>query len=562
MQVLTPTGYVNINDLQIGDLVTAYDMVTGELIYNVVLNKEHWYPTMEQGYNTLVDPETGEEYDEYYDNFLMNHGAFTFYRVNGTLEFYKNQSIWRNANEIVHVSDLIVGDIIFDDTNNDIEITSIEEFTGADWYRMTISGDHSYIADGITLHNASRFWVGAGSSTNWNAVGNTNWSATSGGANNASVPGSSDDVTFDGAGGGNSASVVSANNTILTLTFTSGYTNTVTINNSIQTTIAGNFTDHTAHTWSMGNATSGITLSATCTVTSNSKTFNGNVVLSGASTTKTLSGDWTVTGTFQPAAATLAINKTASEVLHLGGNLTCNNSNTLTGTITKIDLTGGTWSVNTSTAAIGVNVDLNGTPFLSGAYISNGMTLKYVSGAVVTTGGLIAAIGNVTLDLAGLTIYDLGISSNAPTITLNSALVSSGSIVMSNNQTGTFAGSFGWTFASLTGNGSGFGGMTLQLPPGITYTLTNSINIWEGPGAQNGKFSITSTHATNKATLTLNFGATCICDANLTRIDASGGRAINTFAGTVTTCTNVNSFTDELMWFPSKSLIVGSGKTY
>ena len=72
---------------------------------------------------------------------------------------------------------------------------------------------------------ADRYWVGGGSSTNWSATGNTNWGTASGVQDNASVPGSGDNAIFDGAGSGNGASVVSANITILSLTFSSGYTN-------------------------------------------------------------------------------------------------------------------------------------------------------------------------------------------------------------------------------------------------------------------------------------------------------------------------------------------------
>lgn len=78
---------------------------------------------------------------------------------------------------------------------------------------------------------AARYWVGGGASTNWNATGNTNWAATSGGANNASVPGSSDDVFLDGNSGvGNSN--ISATITIKSLT-TTGYVGTITHNNFV-----------------------------------------------------------------------------------------------------------------------------------------------------------------------------------------------------------------------------------------------------------------------------------------------------------------------------------------
>ena len=41
---------------------------------------------------------------------------------------------------------------------------------------------------------ASKYWVGGGSTANWTATGNTNWSNTDGGANNATVPANGDDV--------------------------------------------------------------------------------------------------------------------------------------------------------------------------------------------------------------------------------------------------------------------------------------------------------------------------------------------------------------------------------
>lgn len=75
---------------------------------------------------------------------------------------------------------------------------------------------------------ANRFWVGGGSSENWSATAPTNWSAASGGSNNASVPGSGDDVFFDGVGTG-------ASNSTLDIAFTChsfdflGYANTLTV---------------------------------------------------------------------------------------------------------------------------------------------------------------------------------------------------------------------------------------------------------------------------------------------------------------------------------------------
>lgn len=52
---------------------------------------------------------------------------------------------------------------------------------------------------------ANRYWVG-GTGT-WDASDTTHWSATSGGASGASVPGSGDTVTFDGSSGGGTVTV-------------------------------------------------------------------------------------------------------------------------------------------------------------------------------------------------------------------------------------------------------------------------------------------------------------------------------------------------------------------
>ena len=52
---------------------------------------------------------------------------------------------------------------------------------------------------------AARFWVG-GTGT-WDAADTTHWSATSGGGGSASVPGTSDAVTFDASSGGGTVTV-------------------------------------------------------------------------------------------------------------------------------------------------------------------------------------------------------------------------------------------------------------------------------------------------------------------------------------------------------------------
>lgn len=109
----------------------------------------------------------------------------------------------------------------------------------------------------LSSFSADRYWVGGGSSTNWNATGPTNWSATSGGPNNASVPGSADNVFFDS--NGNTNSTISASTTILKLFSNNGYTATLTHNAGVSVSIVGNGANivflSSAFTYVVGNAT-------------------------------------------------------------------------------------------------------------------------------------------------------------------------------------------------------------------------------------------------------------------------------------------------------------------
>jgi len=209
VNILTPFGYKDIQDCAVGDEVVYFDTQTGEEKRNVIISIERFVPSRFQTW--VVDVAAQEAVPEVLDEdgnvvteaipAVAEEGhheqdEFTFYKINGQFSLFKNQSIWRNANEVCHASDLQVGDVIFDDANNDVVVATIEvDLTQTEWWRLEISGDHSYIADGMTLHNASRYWVLG--TANWDASTTTNWSASSGGAGGASVPTSSDDVHFD-----------------------------------------------------------------------------------------------------------------------------------------------------------------------------------------------------------------------------------------------------------------------------------------------------------------------------------------------------------------------------
>jgi len=76
----------------------------------------------------------------------------------------------------------------------------------------------------LSAEAADRYWVGAdaGATAVWNDA--NNWSATSGGAGGAGVPGAGDDVIFDGGGSKVGGVVIDADVSIASLTATAGYT--------------------------------------------------------------------------------------------------------------------------------------------------------------------------------------------------------------------------------------------------------------------------------------------------------------------------------------------------
>jgi hypothetical protein len=154
---------------------------------------------------------------------------------------------------------------------------------------------------------AARFWVG-GTGT-WDASTTTHWSATTGGAGGASVPGSSDDVTFDGASGGGTITITANPNiqSLTTDTFTGTFGNaTDNYNMTLHNPFSAAWVDFGTgtHTVNMGLGTWTITAAsqtgclAVYGATTN-LTFHANsstVVFAGftgsAETSITILGNW------------------------------------------------------------------------------------------------------------------------------------------------------------------------------------------------------------------------------------------------------------------------------
>jgi hypothetical protein len=283
MQILTPTGYRDITDCVVGDEISAFDTATGAPIINTI---------------ELIQQINEAEYDRWWNGQIQKADfPWRFLLINGIWTLNSEQSIWRatpDGANICHVRDLILGDTIYDDADRDVLIEKIDEVSVPFWWRLEISGDHSYIADGLLLHNASRFWVlGTGG---WDTITTTHWATTSGaGSGGASVPGVSDSATFDGGSGGGT---VTLNQTLgitvqsITCGAFTGTLDNSTNNNNVTLSSSFNGSGTGTRTINLGNGTWNIT-STTGATTWNMNittglTWNANsstIQISGATTT-------------------------------------------------------------------------------------------------------------------------------------------------------------------------------------------------------------------------------------------------------------------------------------
>ncbi len=468
LTVLTPSGYKDLSQIQVGDEVLSLS------------------PTGQTTTNTVQEVST------------LKEGVF--YYINGEYKFSSDQSIWSN-NRVVHVSELTPGDTIYTSEGQAIEVKSLQRVEeSSNWTRLVLSGDHSYVSGGLLLHNASRYWVGGGSSTNWNAVGNTNWGSASNTQDNSSVPGSSDDVIFDGVGTGASNSTVSATITVKSVDFTN-YTNTLTMNAVL--TVAGNVTLGSGMTIA---GASGLTTSSTSTLTSNGKIWP-NALTIGSSSTVTLSDNWTV-GSFSFGNFNSTLN---GNTLYVGGDLTFTGTvNATLGGTTSIVLNGtGTWS-GFALLSNPLTINTAGTITISGAVYYGGTGFVYTAGSVVTAGSTFTISGSNTLPSA-ITWNNLTIGNI--TLTLDGDTTLNGSLAVGNVN------------ANLNGHKLYVGG-DFAFSGGVFATLMGTTNIvFNGTGTWSSSGGVVSNNITINTAGTFTVSGTVYYN--------TGGKAYT--AGTVTT---------------------------
>lgn len=311
-----------------------------------------------------------------------------------------------------------------------------------------------------------RFWVGGGASTNFNATGNTNWAATSGGANNASVPTTGDEAIFD-ANSGSGTCVLNASVSLLKLD-AHAFAGTLTHNTSVTITITGAAADSlrlpNTGTFSPQGATALFSItstSGTTDITSNGKRMGG-LTLNGAGGTFRLLDALRVDA-FSTSVFTLTAGTFNANNFNVTTNsFSSNNSNTRT-----LTLGSGTWTLGASAAA---------ATFIWNTGTTTNLTFNKNTANIVVP----------TNNLAGYRAWTGG------------SLTFNGITIDSNTAKGVFFLTGGCTFSSFAiGAGNILAiqnGQTLTSSAGFTYAGTPALPaaiISGDPGSQ-GTLSVTS----------------------------------------------------------------------
>jgi len=385
------------------------------------------------------------------------------------------------------------------------------------------------------------YYLRSGTQT-WNT--NAAWSLSSGGGATGLIPTALDDIILDA----NSGSVTLATTTGVCKSIdATDYTGTVTF--TVGLTVSGNITLGA----SMGISGAGtLTVNAASTIDSKGKIWPNTFTMSGTSLTITLANNDFQVGAFTNSNTTGVLNG-VGRILKVNGSMTM--SQALTGTATIQMIGTGSW---TGTGALGNNLTFNSTGTVTIATVtytpqSGGSTITYTAGTVNAGTGTITINGPnaLTLNTAGMSWFNMSFTTNSLTITLNSALTINGTLSFLAGIIATFAGSYGFTAATLSRTDSPATGTGLTLTPGNTYTVTSSFIHY--PASNSITIGIKSATPGSQATLVLSQGATSTLGRiAATDIDSSAGQTIWVWnPGTLSNTTNWKTLSPSSMQFSS-----------
>lgn len=388
-------------------------------------------------------------------------------------------------------------------------------------------GNALYVASG-TLSNATNwntfstlYFV---SGTNW---GGTGWSRTDGGSIGYGQPSTTDDAYFTSNSGNCTLNVAGLCKTLIFSGVGAGnYSGAFTLTNNVS--VYGNVT--LASTMTI-TGTLTLTVNATATLTSNGNTWTGALTLTGTTSTFTFADNWQINGSFNNATSNNIINGGGS-ILSVGGNVSF--SQGASGNIIiNMNGTGTLAGINCSIAEI----RFAGTITFPGI-TTNTTTYTYVSGTVTISGAITQITGTgITFNNCGtLTFGTLSFNPIVCTITLSGTNpnINFSTITIAAASAVTWAGTGNITCGTLNLNSNG----NFTLIAGKSFTINTAFTSIAGTSAAHTP--IKSSVGGTKAILTLTQGASQnLGFVNFTDIDASLGKTIGTFNGTIATSNNV-----------------------
>jgi hypothetical protein len=287
-------------------------------------------------------------------------------------------------------------------------------------------------------------------------------------------------------------------------------------------------------TATMFDSSTRVLLFGNCTLSTNLTGSGGNQIIYSIvdlrTGTTTLNSDTTVsTDLISFATATATIN--GSRFL-LTGNCTSPSTRTYSGTST-IEFIGSN-NQNWSTGTFQNNITINksgGTLTLLGSFTwgAAGRTLSRTAGNI-NAGTSTVTIPNAAVTINNMIFNNLTLTGGASTTITQNVLNTINGILQLNGST-TFAGTAGWTCATLinTTNNS-----TITLQNSVTYRTTTGVQLVSSLSTQ--PITMQSVNLSIRAIWTLDYGATQnIIYVNGTRIDSSLGQTIWTFGGLIST---------------------------
>lgn len=407
---------------------------------------------------------------------------------------------------------------------------------------------------------ANRFWV-TGGNGNWNST--TNWSASTGGASGASVPGSSDAAIFDASSGAGTA-VLDISPTIQTLNF-SGFTGTFNFQtNNISLNSTG-----TIFTGSLTMSISGTPVINCTNATATARTISPQVVTEANSISFNViagTGAFTITSTHavrsldftdgvNPTGFAGAFGNTSSTIygsLKASTGMTRNAGGTIT-----FAATSGTQQITTN----GITFDCAITQNSPGAtlQLQDNLTMGSTRTFTLTAGTLDLSNGNRTLS-TGLfasnnsNTRSIAFGTGNITLTQNGATIwttaTSTGLTFSGTPTvnATYSGATGTRTISVGNTAGGSEAVAINLN---VAAATDTVNLSVGSNVKN----LTFTSFTGTSALGYVAWGNLTLSAGMTISGSTNGPIFSATSGTTTITTNGVTF-DRAMSF------VGVGGNY